>query len=49
MFTVYCLNLKTKEIFDKKFDSPYLCRKFINKCRHSKKVKVIQYPNIIDY
>lgn len=35
------LNLETRKTFNKPFFSAYLARKFINKVRHSKKVKVI--------
>lgn len=47
MITIYCLDLKTKEIFAKTFESPYLCKKFVNKCKYSKRIKIIQYPNSI--
>lgn len=30
----------------KEFSSPYQCRLFINKIRHSKRVRLISYPNI---
>lgn len=41
MFKAYVRNLITGETFIKEFASPYLLRKFVNKCRYSKKVKVI--------
>ena len=41
MIEVVILNLETNQTFKKVFDSPYLYRKFANKCKHSKKVKII--------
>ena len=41
MYTVTVLNLITKQTFDKIFSSPYLARKFISKCKYSKRVRVI--------
>lgn len=41
MITITLRNLKTGEVFDKVFTSPYLARVFVNKCRFSKKVRVI--------
>lgn len=29
---------------EKEFDSPYLCQKFVNKLKHSKKAVLISYP-----
>lgn len=28
----------------KGFDSPYLCRKFVNKLRHSRRCTLVSYP-----
>lgn len=39
MFKCYFMNLKTGEIFTKEFDSPYLMKQFLTKCRYSKKIK----------
>ena len=41
MYEVELLNVLSKTRFTKKFDSPYLMNKFLNKCKHSKKVIVI--------
>lgn len=30
---------------EKRFDSPYLCRKFVNKLKHSKRCVLVSYPN----
>lgn len=40
VYTVRCINEKGQS-FDKKFSSPYLMRKFINKCKYSKKIEVV--------
>lgn len=47
MYEVYCLNLQTRKTFTKHFTSPYLCRLFVNKCKYSKVIRVISYPNCI--
>lgn len=39
MWKCYFKNLKTGEIFTKFFDSPYLMKQFLTKCRYSKKIK----------
>lgn len=44
MYEVILMNLKTGERFTKTFESLFLCRKFVNKCKYSRKVKVISYP-----
>lgn len=41
MYTVILINKNSGKEFEKKFSSPYLMEKFINKCKYSKKVKVI--------
>lgn len=41
MYTVTLLDLKSNKRFEKFFNSPYLMNKFINKCKYSKKIKVI--------
>lgn len=33
-------------VLEQKFDSPYICRKFINKLKHSKRCRLIMAPNI---
>ena len=30
----------------REFESYYECRKFVNKLRHSKKVRLLSYPNL---
>ena len=30
---------------EKTFDSAYLCRKFVNKLKHSKRCVLVSYPN----
>lgn len=30
---------------EKQFDSPYLCRKFVIKLKHSKRCVLVSYPN----
>lgn len=30
----------------KSFSSPYLCRQFVNKLRHSKKCILVSYPQL---
>lgn len=46
MYRVTCMNLKTGAKFDKFFDSAYICRQYINKCKHSKEVKIVFQPNL---
>ena len=41
MYEVRILDLKTKNVFTKNYDSPYLLRKFVNKCKYSKTVQVL--------
>lgn len=41
------LVVASNTVLRKSFSSPYQCRLFINKCSHSKKVRLISYP-IID-
>lgn len=47
MYEVTVLNLKSNLTFVKQFASPYLARKFINKCRRSKTVRVVATTGII--
>ena len=35
------MNLKTRRVFTKGFTSAYLARKFINKAKHSSKIRII--------
>lgn len=46
-YEVDCLNLQTGQTFTKRFDSVYKCRLFVNKCRYSKRIQVLSYPNCI--
>lgn len=46
MFEIELINLKTNQKFTKSFWSKKLKNNFINKCKYSKKVKVI---GILDY
>lgn len=41
MYDVKILNLENNKIFYKTFNSPYLLRKFENKARRSKKIRII--------
>lgn len=46
MFRVVFLVKESGAVVEKIFDSPYLCRKFVNKLRHSKRCRLISYPNL---
>lgn len=46
MYRLELLNLENKTIFEKWFYSLETLKKFKNKCKYSKKIKII---NIIDY
>lgn len=35
----------TGNFVEKFFDSEYLCRKFVNKLRHSTRCRLVTYPN----
>lgn len=41
--TVVFINERNVRI-EKRFDSPYLCRKFVNKLKHSKRCKLVSFP-----
>lgn len=43
MYRVTFLNERAHRV-EKFFDSLFLCRKFVNKLRHSKTCKLISYP-----
>lgn len=43
MYSVVFLNESGKKV-SKLFDSPYFCRKFVNKIRHSKKLRLLSCP-----
>lgn len=40
--------LESGAVVEKKFDSYLECRKFVNKMRHSRKCRLICYPNFYD-
>ena len=42
MYSVTVLNLKSNSQFVKTFTSLFLAQKFVNKCKYSKKVRVIE-------
>lgn len=44
MHTVELFDKTTGKRFKKEFESLFLCRKFVNKCKHSKKLVLISYP-----
>lgn len=44
MFEVVYRVLSTGVKATKTFDSPYLCRKLVNRLKHSKKCSLISYP-----
>lgn len=44
MFKVVYRVLSTGVDVTKTFASPYLCRKFVNRLKHSKKCSLISYP-----
>lgn len=44
MYDVTFVVLSSKTEVTKSFDSEYLCRKFVNKLRYSKKCKLLSYP-----
>lgn len=46
MYEIEVMNLKTKAIFKKVFDSYYKFNLFKNKCKYSKKVKVLGWVKL---
>ena len=48
MYVFYMLNLKTNKTFYQTFDSQYHARLYRNKCRHSKKVRILSYTGDLD-
>lgn len=46
MFEVICLDEKTKRIFIRKFEDRKLFSKFIENCRNSRLIKIIDYQEI---
>lgn len=47
MYEVLVLDLIRNITFTKTFSSPFLARKFINKCKYSRKVRVIGTTGLI--
>lgn len=45
MLRVVFLVLDSGARVEKVFDSEYLCRKFVNKLKHSKRCRLISYPS----
>lgn len=45
MYRVVIQVLKTGEYVPKEFDSYEFCRQFVRKCRYSKRVRLVSYPN----
>lgn len=45
MYTVTFLVRDSGAVVERVFDSPYRCRLFVNKLRHSKTLQLISYPN----
>ena len=43
MFEIKLLDKTTNKTFVKTFDSYYLYQKFLNKCKHSKKLQLLSY------
>ncbi len=41
MYTITCLTLDRHTTFDKEFNDIKLAHNFVNKCKYSKKIKVI--------
>lgn len=44
MYTVVFRTVHTGITLRRRFDSMYLCRNFINKLKHSKRVVLVSYP-----
>lgn len=43
-FKVVFINNATGDKLVRGFDSPWLCNRFVNKCKRSKRVTLISYP-----
>lgn len=37
------------DLVKREFDSLYKCRLFVNKCKHSKRVRLVSYPLALDF
>lgn len=44
MFEVVYKVIKNGVVIRKRYDSPFLCRKLVNKLKHSKTCQLISYP-----
>lgn len=44
MYDVTFYVVESGQTVTKRFDSPYLARKFVNKLKHSKKCRLLAYP-----
>ena len=44
MFEVVYRIIKNGVVIRKRYDSPFLCRKLVNKLKHSKTCQLISYP-----
>lgn len=44
MNVTFIVNQTGKRV-TKEFDSEFICRKFVNKARFSKKITLVSYPN----
>ena len=42
------LVVETNAVVDKTFDNYLECKRFVNKCRHSRKIQLIFYPTFRD-
>lgn len=46
--TVRFLVIETNTVVDKTFDNYLECKRFVNRCRHSRKIQLIFYPTFRD-
>ena len=46
--TVRFLVVETNTVVDKTFDNYLECKRFVNKCRNSRKIQLIFYPTFRD-
>lgn len=45
-FEVVCRNLKNGKIFSKFFTAEFPCRQFVQKCKYSKKIRILEIEDI---
>ena len=43
---VVFISMESGKRLVRKFNSPYLAKQFANKVRHSKKLRLVSYPNV---